>query len=190
MPLAVPFSDLVFRSIHLRHFASANFVGVQPLFAAGGGIAGSRYVLPGGPAALYAAMDAETAYREGNKVYFQAAAAGPVLHQAGGIRPDPAVLIGIHIRALRLLDLRDHAVWGQLGILGVAELIGPWIGVPNAPTQVLGDTVFHNGHFEGMIFPSAQNPGHDAVILFPARLDPASRVTFIDRATGLVGQSP
>src|SRR5713101_1608186 len=67
-PLAVSYTDLAFRSIHLRHFA--NFSAARPLFAAGGEAVGSRYVLPGGPATLYVAFDADTAHREGNQVFY------------------------------------------------------------------------------------------------------------------------
>ncbi len=189
-PQAVPFADLVFRAIHLRHFA--NFAQSRPLYAAGGGAAGSRYVIPNGPPALYAALDADTAHREGNQPFYQAlnAPAGPALRRAGGLRPDPVVLLGIHIRAAHLLDLRDPGIHPHLGVQGPAELLGAWRGVPNAPTQVLGDTVFRDGHFEGVLYPSAQNPGHDCLVLFPDRLLRGSRVDCVDALTGLASQLP
>lgn len=189
-PQAIPVSTVAFRSIHLRHFS--NFAAAQPLFAAGGGTAGSRYVLPGGPAALYAALDADTAHREGNQVFYQTAntPAGPALLQAGGLRPDPVVVIGIHIQAARMLDLRDPVIRAHLGILAVAELTGPWRFVPNAPTQILGDTVFNDGHFDGILYPSVQNPGHDCIALFPARLTPPSGLDFLDPVTGLASHIP
>src|SRR5947199_6373133 len=86
---AVPMTGLGFRSIHLQYFA--NFTTAQPLFMAAGGVAGTRYVPPGGPQSLYLAIDADTAHREGNQTYFQTAstAAGLVLVKAGALRPDP-----------------------------------------------------------------------------------------------------
>ena len=189
-PLAVPFTDLTFRSIHLRHFS--NFGLVKPLFSAAAGAAGSRYVPPNGPPALYAALDADTEHREGNQVFCQAAnsPAGPALLRAGGLRPTPSVLIGVHVRASRILDFRDDATRLRLGIQAIAELLGPWRGVPNAPTQVLDEAVFKDGRFEGLLFPSAQNGGRDCVVLFPARLQRPSRVDFYDLTTNLAAQLP
>lgn len=152
-PQAVPLTAVVFRSIHLRHFS--NFAAVQPFLAGAGGLAGSRFVRPNGPAVLYAAFDADTAYREGNQAYYQmvAAPSGRALIAAGALRPDPIVLIGAHVRASRLLDLRDPLIRVQLGIQTVMELVAPWKGVPNAPTQLLGDAVFNDSHFEGILYP-------------------------------------
>src|SRR4051812_21001062 len=123
-PGAVAFAGLTFRSIHLRHFA--RFSRVRPLFAAGGGGAGSRYVPPHGPPVLYAALDLDTAHREGNQPFYQTAAtpAGPALVRAGGLRPDPVVVIGVFLRAARLLDLRDRATRRHLGIRTVAACLG------------------------------------------------------------------
>jgi RES domain-containing protein len=189
-PQAVSLAALTFRSIRLHHFT--NFHAAQPLFAAAGGVTGSRYVLPQGPMALYTAFDADTAHREGNQIFYQAAnaAAGPALVRAGALRPDAVVLIGTHVRVSRLLDLREPAVRASLGILTLSELAGPWRFMPNAPTQLLGDTVFNDGQFEGMVYPSAQNPGHDCLVLFPARLLPPSRVDFADPVTQLTARLP
>src|SRR5438105_2025318 len=91
--LALPYTGLAYRAIHLRHFA--NFPEARPLFCPGGG-AGSRYVAPGGPAALYSALDAGTAYREVNQDFLRIARtpAGRRLLRTGGLRPDPLVTIG------------------------------------------------------------------------------------------------
>src|SRR6266702_7737178 len=152
---AIPFSDVVYRSIHLRHFA--NFSTVRPLFTARGGQTGSRYVLPNGPAVLYTSLDPETAYQEGNQLFYQIAnvPAGMALRAAGGLRPDPVVLIGIHVQVAQLLDLRNPNTQVHLGTTA-NELLRPWHGIPNAPTQILGDAVFNDGHFQGILFPSAQ----------------------------------
>jgi RES domain-containing protein len=189
-PMAVPLLSLLFRSIHLRHFS--NFTRANPLFAAAGGAAGSRYVLPNGPAALYAAFDADTALREGNQAFYQAALgpAGQALIQANGLRPDPVVVLGVHVRVTRLLDLRDPLTRLQLGIQSVVEIVGPWKGVPNAPTQVLGDAVHGDGQFEGIVYPSVQNPGHECLVVFPSRLDPKSRINFADTITRIRASLP
>jgi RES domain-containing protein len=189
-PQALPLTALLFRSIHLTHFA--NFRTALPLFAAAGGAAGSRYVRPGGPAALYLSFDADTAHREGNQPYYQAARTpgGLALIQAGGLRPDPVVLIGAYVSATRLLDLRDPVVRLQLGIAAVTEILGPWKGVANAPTQVLGDAVFNDNYFEGLLYPSVQNPGHDCVVLFATRLAAGSQIDFVDLTTRLAAHLP
>jgi RES domain-containing protein len=189
-PQAIALSTVVFRSIHLRHFS--NFAAAQPLFAAPGGLAGSRYIPPNGPAALYLAFDADTAHREGNQPYYQTAAtpAGPALLHAGGLRPDPLVVIGVHVRLSHLLDLRDALTRLQLGIQAVTEILAPWKGVAHASTQVLGDAVFNDGHFEGIVYPSVQNPGHDCLVVFPARRLAASRLDFFDPVTGVADHMP
>jgi RES domain-containing protein len=187
---AAAFVGLAFRSIHLRHFS--NFATARPLHCTGGGAAGSRYVPPNGPPALYTSLDPGTAYREGNQLFYLTSAlpVGQALVRAGGLRPNPVVLIAVHVRVARLLDLRDPATRNHLGILADAELLAPWLGVPNAPTQVLGQTVFDDGQFEGIVFPSAQNPGHDCLILFRGRLLATSRIHFLDAAAGLAAQLP
>lgn len=189
-PQRVPLVDLLFRSIHLCHFA--NFATADPILASGGGPTGSRYVPPNGPAALYAAFDVDTAHREGNQVFYQAvsAPAGPALMQAGGLRPDPVVVVGFHVRTSHLLNLTDPGIHHQLGIQSLAELLGPWRFVRNPPTQVLGKAVFADRHFEGVVFPSAQSPGRRCVVLFPSRLQPGSQVDFLDRTTGIAAHIP
>jgi hypothetical protein len=80
----------------------------------------------------------------------------------------------------------------RLGIstLSDAELTQPWAGIANAPTQVLGTEVFTDGFFEGIIYPSARNPGHPCVVVFRDRLLPGSRLHFSDAATAIAGQLP
>lgn len=188
--LAIRLSTVVFRSIHLYHFS--NFETVQPLFAARGGLSGSRFVLPEGPAALYVAFHAATAYREGNQDFFRLAdtPAGQNLIRMGGLRPDPVVLIGAHVRAFFLLDLRDEDTRQLLGTQNVREIRAPWKGIPHAPTQVLGDIVFRNRRFEGIVYPSVRNPGFPCLVMFPDRLRRRSRIDFIDRDSGLAARLP
>jgi hypothetical protein len=113
-----------------------------------------------------------------------------ILVRAGALRPDPAVLIGARSRLGRVLDLRDPITRRQLDIRLVSELLGPWRGVPAAPPQLLGDAVFSDGFFESILFPSAQHLGHDCVVVFPARLQPGSRIEFTDTTTGLDDRLP
>jgi RES domain-containing protein len=189
-PMAASLAALAIRAVHLRHFS--NFAIVNPLHAATGGAAGSRFVVPGGPASLYLALDSEPAYREGNQVFFQTAGSltGAALIQSGALRPAPTVLFGAFVRTTRLLDLRDALTRNQLGILNVNELLGPWKGSTGAATQLLGNTVFNDGQFEGTLYPSAQHLGHDCLVLFPDRLLHTSLVDFADASTGLAAKLP
>ncbi len=109
----------------------------------------------------------------------------------------PSATLGIHLRVSRLLNLtRSGSRWqqsrSQLHIprRSDRELTQPWAGVPHAPTQVLGNQVFGDGFFEGILYPSAQNVGHSCVVLFRSRLLPTSLVDFHDAATGLTAQLP
>jgi RES domain-containing protein len=167
---AVSFRDLAYRAIHLRWFDQ--FASANPLFAAAGGTTGSRYVPPHGPAAaLYTAPGMETAYREMNQDFY-AALAGPgsAVAAAGGLRPDPAVLIGVHLDVSRLLDLRVPAVL-QLLNTNNAQLLAPWKNVPNpTATQQLGAAVFQGNWFEGIFYPSAQHANHHCIVIFRQRL--------------------
>src|SRR6266508_2079842 len=83
--LAVGFDDVVCRSIHLQHFTKFNMA--RPLFTAPASPGGTRYVLPNGPPALYAALDADTAHREGNQAFYQTAGqpGGLALIRAGAL---------------------------------------------------------------------------------------------------------
>jgi RES domain-containing protein len=166
---AVPFRGLTYRTIHLRWFDQ--FATAQPLFAAAGG-PGTRYVPPGGPAALYSAFEMETAHREMNQTFYHTLAgpAGPALAAAGALRPDPATVIGVHLDVSRLLDLRLPVVL-QLLSTNNAQLLAPWKNVPNpTATQQLGDAVFQGNWFEGILYPSAQHASHHCLVLFRQRL--------------------
>jgi hypothetical protein len=196
--LAVPWRGLTFRVSHLQYFS--NFAAAQPLFCAAAGAAGSRYVAPHGPAALYVAIDADTAYREFNQHFYRLARSRPSgrsLVRSGQLRPDPGVTLAVHVRVSRLLNVtRSSSHWRQTRrLLGIranshAELLQPWAGVANAPTQVLGTEVFNGGFFEGILYPSAQNPNQTCFVLFRDRLLPTSRVHFHDATTAITGQLP
>ncbi len=194
---AVGFWGLAFRAIHLKHFV--NLAAAQPLFCAAGGTAGSRYVPPHGPAALYLALDADTAYRDLNQAFYQTGKGptGRTLVRTGLLRPVPCVTLGVHVRVSRLLNLtRSGPNWRAVrALLGIrtrsnTELLGPWVGVPNAPTQVLGKETFESELFEGIMYPSAQNLNHTCLVIFRDRLLPSSWVHFHDATTDILGQLP
>ena len=149
---AISVRSVSYRASHLSHFST--FAAAQPLFCAGGGAAGSRYVAPHGPAALYVALDADTACRELNQDFYRTARSpgGRSLVRSGQLRPVPCVLLGVLVRVSRVLNLtRANRHWRQTRLLlGIstrsdAELLQPWAGVPNAATQVLGATKSPDG---------------------------------------------
>jgi RES domain-containing protein len=166
---AVALRGLMFRAIHLSWFDP--LATARPLFASAGG-PGSRYVPPNGPAALYAAPEFETAYREMNQDFYAALArpGGAALATMGALRPEPAVVISVHVNVSRVLDLRIPVVL-QLLNTTTAQLLAPWKNVPNpTATQQLGDAVFQGNWFEGIVFQSAQHANYSCLVLFRQRL--------------------
>lgn len=193
--LADRFEGITYRASHLRYFS--NFATARPLFCAAAGPAGSRYVPAGGAAALYLALDPDTAYREFNQDYFRIARipAGRALSRSGRLRPAPCVTFGVHLRMTRLLMLLRQTPRGRqtrrlLAIKRDAELLGPWLGIPNPPTHLLGRAVFDDGYFKGIVYPSLQNRGHVCIVLFRDRLLPTSWVDVHDVETGVLEQIP
>jgi RES domain-containing protein len=186
----IPFVALAYRAIHLRHFPT--LVAAQPLFAPAGGLIGSRYVAPGGPEALYVALNATTAYRELNGWFFELAATPLGVRQmrTGLLRPAPTVTLGIHVDVQHVLDLTNRAVRTGLGIQSLTEVLGVWRGVPNATTQVLGTEVFSSNRFQGILYPSARHRGQTCLVLYRQRLVAPARIDFRDAATGLSAQLP
>ena len=168
---------LTYRAIHLQWFA--NLAAAIPLHAVPG--KPSRFVPPGGPAALYAAFDWDTAYREGNQDFFGVLSApgghGIKAAEQGALRPSPLVMLGTHISVSRMLDLANVNVRQALQIQSDAELLAPWklVGHPT-DTQQLGSQVFADNFFEGILYQSAQNPSGRCAAIFPARLLASSRI--------------
>lgn len=168
---AATLRGILYRAIHLSWFDP--FSVARPLFTAPH--VRSRYLptgVAGSPEALYAAVEADTAYREFNQDYIQAAQtpAGAIAVAAGLLRPEPASLIGVRLDVLRLLDVRDAAVQTQLST-NPAELAAPWkTARAPTPTQQLGEAVFVGSWFEGILYDSVQHPGFPCVVLFRQRL--------------------
>ncbi len=126
-------------------------------------------------------LSSTTAYRETNQLFFQTVAspAGQALADAGGLRPDPMVLTGIHVNVSHLLDLRNLNVRQHLNIVHDAELLVPWKNTLTVTaTQELGQVVHDDDYFEGIIYPSAQNAGRYCVVFFRSRLLPTSSIHF------------
>jgi RES domain-containing protein len=186
----IPFKGMTYRAVHLRHFPT--LTAAEPLFTPAGGLIGSRYVAPGGPEALHVALDAETAHRELNGVFFSQAATPLGAQQVidGLLRPLPSVILAIHVDVAHVLDLTQTAIRRHFGIRSRAEILGRWWRVPNAPTQLLGTAIFASNRFEGILYPSARNSGHACLILFRQRLTASSRVYCQDTPSGMRAELP
>jgi hypothetical protein len=178
----VNFDGYAFRSIALRHFMPPKIP--APLFAARSGLIGTRFVPPNRPiASLYVATEAETAHREGNQPYYLASRM-PGLAPSNLGPPEEVVIIGVRVRIGALLDLRSRAIMDRLETTP-NELLSPWKTVLDAPTQRLGEALYEEGAFEGLVYNSAQNPGGSCLVIFPDRLDPISSIEFRSRTPGV-----
>lgn len=107
---------------------------------------------------MYVAFEAETADQEFNQFFYRLrrSTQGRTLARNGNLRPDPYAMLGIHLRVQRLLDLtRKYSHGRQIRRLFAvsnrsdAELLQPWAGIANAPTQVLGTEIFNDGFLKG-----------------------------------------
>lgn len=154
---------------------------------------GTRFVPPGGPESLYVALSADTAFREFNQEFLAIASTplGTGQVAAGLLRPDPFVMLGVHIDVAHVLNLADNTVRQHLGTT-LAELRSRWRNVLNAPTQLLGEAVFNSGRFQGILYPSAQHAGNNCLVLYRPRLAaaPPVSVDFRDAPCHLAAQLP
>lgn len=177
--LATPYLNLAYRATALRFYG--DFATASPLYAASPA-AGSRYIPRNGPRALYVSTDPVTPYYECNQDFLavlHSQAFPNVLGQSGDLRPQLLVMMCIYLRVTRLLNLFDDSVLSRLHIINPIELLTPWKGVSDpTPTQQLGQTVYDDNYFEGILYPSAQIRGAQNIVLFMDRLAPTSLVHF------------
>ena len=157
----------LFRFINPQYSVAADIVsGEGARYAAG------RWNLPGGTVKLaYTAAEPETALAEtlAHARYFRLPSFFAL----------PRVLVGLCLRATRVLDLRDGALRRKL-FLSSARIIGTDWRKDNrrgreAVTQAWG-TAFEAVGFEAVIAPSsALPPGGINVLVFPGNLLPRSQ---------------
>lgn len=167
------------RSIALRHFMGAREP--SPLYTSGAD--GSRFRRHGQPyPCLYAALDAETAHREGNQPFYAALARGVSVDRLKP--PEEVVMIGVRFKLGRMLDVRDREIQARLDTSD-AELASPWKLAADAPTQRLGDAVHASEDFEGIIYSSVRNPGGTCFVVFPDRLADGSLIEYRSRTAGV-----
>jgi RES domain-containing protein len=176
---AVDVDAFVFRSIALRHFMPPRKP--SPLYCSGSVVsrfAPAGHVFP----CLYAALDAETAHREGNQAFYAVLAQG--VRPAELKPPEEVVMIGVRFSLRRVLDLGDASVQKRLGT-STSELASRWKLVPDAPTQRLGAAVHASRAFDGIAYPSVRNPGGVCLVVFPDVLSAGSSIEFRSRTPGV-----
>lgn len=113
----------------------------------------------------------------------------PARVRKGGWRTFP-VSIGLD----RIADLRGSVERGKIGTT-VQELTGDWAryaartsgslveSVPPAPTQRFGEVLYARRECQGFLTPSARNPEHPNLVVFPDRVD-------IDVTSRTIGPMP
>jgi RES domain-containing protein len=115
-------------------------------------------------------------------------AASPLRRQWG--------IINVRVSLNRVVDLTRRDTRRRLGTT-VQELTGDWEGyyyrnqmraIPKpsnpAPTQRLGQALFQRGDIQAFVTYSAKLAHHKVLVVFPQRLDPASRIIFRDPISG------
>ena len=124
---------------------------------------GNRWNPPGACATVYACLEVDN-------VISEALAAT----RAYGI-PDadalPQVIRSLDCALESVLDLRDPATQAQLGLSLTAILAEDWRATMNAGGEALSQAIGHAAFlagFEGLLVPSAVDPGKTNVVAFPA----------------------
>lgn len=156
----------VFRAAHPRYAQMPDLVS-----GVGAMVKGSRWNAPGALTVLHAAMTPEGALAE--------AMAGRRKYGLPDKLALPLVLRGIGIRLTRVLDLCDGGVRVSLRV-SEDRLVGADWEAENragreAVTQAVGRAAAEAG-FEGLIVPSAADPGARNVAVFVDRVGRRSRV--------------
>ena len=163
-------------------FIGSRFL-ARPLSSAGSRLHGGRFNPPGAFEVLYTALTAQTALAEREGILLTT----PGIRLARDVRT--GVLLRIHCRLARVLDLRDARAREQLRV-SLASLLGPWLpwtaesgaGMRHAlaPSQRLGLAVYEGRRFEAILYPSAKDPRGSCLAIFPDRLRRGSRVRVHD----------
>jgi hypothetical protein len=100
------------------------------------------------------------------------------------LRPEPCALYAVRFDLSPVLDVRTAAVRAALGTTA-AQLAAPWKNLPNpTPTQQLGEAVFTDNWFEGLLYDSVQHPGNGCLVVFEQRLLAKPAVDFRGSAAG------
>ena len=117
----------------------------------------------------------------------------------GGVISPPLgawIVLNVSVRLNQVADLTDLTVQNALNTTA-QELTGDWRGYQQrshgttvkspiglAPTQQLGQSLFAVAGLEGFRTLSARIPYHEALVVFPQKMQPGSFIRFSDPATG------
>jgi RES domain-containing protein len=126
---------------------------------------------------------------------------GPLAVAPGGVGGWASVSVRVSLR--RVADLTRAAERRLIGTT-CQELSGDWQGYRRrrpfaaygppyhtpVPTQRLGAALYAVPGLEGFLVHSAQVGDHTNLIVFPAKLDPASRLEFFDDRGALIASRP
>jgi|SRR5215203_1229637 len=123
----------------------------------------------------------------------------------GGVVPHPRntwTNLNVTVSLQHVADLTDYASQGLLATTA-QELTGDWLGyrlrgpgttikVPTglAPTQDLGAALYAAPRLEGFKSLSAKAPYHQILAIFPQKLLPKSRVSWVNPLTGRIESLP
>jgi RES domain-containing protein len=171
LPRAVAFDGVMVRSASTLYASKENF-----LSGNGAAKVGGRWNRPG-IRAVYASLDIMTATHEAYQNFIDAG------FSLLAIRP--RVTAGTATKLGLVLDLTDKAIRRMIGYSQRELLEEDWHGIQSAGeeswTQAIGRGCRAAG-FEGLIVPSARNPGGTNIVVFPDRLRPGSNLSVLAAA--------
>lgn len=168
LPHAVALDGVGFRSVGMKYATEGDL-----LSGHGAGYYGGRWNPPG-LRAVYASSSPVTAVKEAYQVFLN--------HGIAAVHIRPRVLVGIRMRAQRLLDLTDAAIRRRLDIR-LRDILGErWAEAQRqgggAWSQQAGRCAFELG-FEGLLAPSVQDRDGRNLVLFPDALLPGSSLAVV-----------
>lgn len=167
---AVPFNAILYRAVAPRYASSRD-----ALSGLGAKIHGGRWNPPGEFAAVYGALDPETAMAQALAVQRHY---GLPVHRAF-----PRVFLAIECRLKRVVDVTDAKVERALGVKLSGLVESDWRAANDEGTQSLSQALGHAAFaagWEGMILPSARAAGGRIAVMFPDRLGGGSRLRVLE----------
>jgi RES domain-containing protein len=171
-PVTVPgpfFRTVAFKYLQAAGRGSSNILGGAP-----GRDRGGRYNPAGAFLTTYLAESAETALSEGTRPFLGSGVARELTR--------PLVVLSVHGRLERVLDLLDTRVRARVGT-DEAELVAPYLVDAlkgETGTQRLGRIAYESARFEALRGPSAQRDGGHTIAVFSERVVSPSKLEVFD----------
>jgi RES domain-containing protein len=140
----------------------------RPLWGGAAELYGGRFTPKGGFDSIYLAWDPVTALSEVQAVVLLPGGPTTLVSAPWGIVSVDGVVSNV-------LDLSNLATIAALGS-SESEVIGPWAGVSNPPTQLLAQEAWLSGLISGIKYRSSKNlPAGLNLVVFPDRLSISPR---------------